>query len=119
LLTIVHRSALNRLRSIKRRRAVPIEPERDRAGEYGAAHAAASRQLERSELRSSLMNALNQLSPVQREVVLLADLEDWSHADIAAKTGLSVTMSRRHLSDARRKLRGLLASLGLSSPEHS
>jgi DNA-directed RNA polymerase specialized sigma24 family protein len=65
------------------------------------------------------MNALNQLSPVQREVGLLADLEDWSHADIAAKTGLSVTMSRRHLSDARRKLRGLLASLGLSSPEHS
>jgi DNA-directed RNA polymerase specialized sigma24 family protein len=48
----------------------------------------------------------------------LADLEDWSHAEIAEKTGLSVTMSRRHLSDARRKLRGLLASLGLSSSEH-
>ena len=117
LLTIVHRSALNRLRTIKRRRAVPLEPERDSVGDYGTRSNDAAAAMERSDARRSLLAALRQLSPVQREVVLLADLEDWSHVEIAEKTGLSVTMSRRHLSDARRKLRALLSSMGMSSRE--
>ncbi len=107
LLTIVRRRALNQLRSRKRRGTVPLEPTVAASG-HGAS---ASDAVETGELRGTLLSALAQLSPVQREVVLLADLEDWSHADISDKTGLSVTMSRRHLSDARRKLRGLLASL--------
>jgi RNA polymerase sigma-70 factor (ECF subfamily) len=107
LLTIVRRRALNQLRSIKRRRTVSLEP----TVAATSPGTGPSEAVETAELRSTLLAALAQLSPVQREVVLLADLEDWSHADIADKTGISVTMSRRHLSDARRKLRGLLASL--------
>jgi RNA polymerase sigma factor (sigma-70 family) len=119
LLAIVHRSSLNRARAIKRRRAVPLEPERDRAGDYGVRENDAAEAMDRAELQKELLGALRQLSPVQREVVLLSDLEDWSHAEIAEQTGLSITMSRRHLSDARRKLRALLSSLGSSSREQS
>jgi RNA polymerase sigma-70 factor, ECF subfamily len=109
MLTITHRSALNRARSIKRRRAVPLEP-------TVPSHAPdAGERLEAQDLRRELLDALAQLPLVQREVVLLADLENWSHAEIAEKTGISVTMSRRHLSDARKKLRVLLASLRLIS----
>jgi RNA polymerase sigma-70 factor (ECF subfamily) len=115
MLTITHRSALNRARSIKRRRAVPIDDVAAEAGAYGAGSNAATASLDRADLRASLTRALAELSPVQREVVLLSDLEDWSHAEIAERTGLSVTMSRRHLSDARRKLRALLSSMRLPS----
>ncbi len=82
---------------------------------YGSSVNQASVALDRDELQSKLNQALAQLSPVQRDVVLLADLEDWSHAEIAEKTGISVTMSRRHLSDARRRLRALLSSMRLIS----
>jgi RNA polymerase sigma-70 factor, ECF subfamily len=113
MLTITHRAALNRARSIRRRRAVPMDATAAESGAYGAAENAGSETLDRGELQQKLTRALAELSPVQREVVLLADLEDWSHAEIADKTGVSVAMSRRHLSDARRKLRTLLASMRL------
>lgn len=117
LLAIVHRTALNRVRSIKRRRAVPLDATRETAGDYGSRPNDAVEELDRADVRSELLVALRQLSAVQREVVLLADLEEWSHAEIAEKTGLSITMSRRHLSDARRRLRSLLASLRMPTPE--
>lgn len=105
LMVIVHRRALNHLRQQRRRPTTPLDtalastsPEQPLA------------MLQRQDLRRMLLAALEQLTPVQREVVLLADLEDWSHVQIAESMGLSVLMSRRHLSDARRRLRTLLAS---------
>src|SRR5919201_4937808 len=59
----------------------------------------------RRELRGTLLHALAQISPAQREVLLLHDLEGWTHAQIAERAAISELMSRRHLSDARRKLR--------------
>ena len=105
LLTIVHRRSLNRLRGDRRRRIAPLD-ETIPAGRSDAPIA----NLERAELRSRLLAALGRLAPIQREVVLLADVEHWPHDRIAAATGISVLMSRRHLSDARRKLRALLSS---------
>jgi RNA polymerase sigma-70 factor (ECF subfamily) len=104
LMTIVHRRALNFIRAEKRRRAEPLTdaiPDRTRAG--------ADTVLANSALRAGLLAALAQLSLVQRSVVLLADLEGWPHERIAESLGCSVVMSRRHLSDARRRLRALLA----------
>ena len=49
------------------------------------------------------------LRPAQREVVMLHDLEGMTHGEIAALAGCSEAMSRRHLSDARRVLRRVLA----------
>jgi RNA polymerase sigma-70 factor (ECF subfamily) len=105
LLTIVHRRSLNRLRGDRRRRLVPLD---ESLPSERSDVAIAS--LERADLRSQLLAALARLAPIQREVVLLADVEHWPHDRIAAATGISVLMSRRHLSDARRRLRVLLTA---------
>ena len=104
LMTIVHRRALNFIRTEKRRRSDPLSdaiPDR--------ASAVPDIAMADVALRSELLAALSQLSLVQRSVVLLADLEDWTHERIAQSLGCSIVMSRRHLSDARRRLRALLA----------
>jgi RNA polymerase sigma-70 factor, ECF subfamily len=72
----------------------------------------------RNELRAALSHALQALSPVQREIVLLHDLEGWTHAEIAARLELSEVMSRRHLSDARKRLRRLLGDYATLEPDH-
>jgi RNA polymerase sigma-70 factor (ECF subfamily) len=61
--------------------------------------------------RAQLLAALNELGPSEREVVLLHDLEGWTHPEISAALGISAVMSRQSLFQARRKLRA-----GLSSP---
>jgi RNA polymerase sigma-70 factor, ECF subfamily len=72
----------------------------------------------RGELRARLQDALSELGDVQREIVLLHDLEGWRHAEIAAHLGVSETMSRRHLSDARKRLRALLGDYATLEPDH-
>ena len=59
-------------------------------------------------LRRQLLAALATLTPVQREVVLLHDLDGWTHAEIADALGLTETNCRQHLFTARRALRGAL-----------
>lgn len=73
---------------------------------------------ERSELRQRITAALQSLPATQREVVLLHDLEGWKHAEIADRLGISELMSRRHLSDARRRLRSSLADLATMVTDH-
>jgi RNA polymerase sigma-70 factor, ECF subfamily len=107
LLTIVHRRSLNALRSEKRRRAALLTdamPDRAAIAEDDALATRAS--------RAALLAAIASLSPVQRTVVLLSDLEGWPHERIATTVGCSVVMSRRHLSYARKRLRELLAQEG-------
>ena len=72
----------------------------------------------RNELRERLTAALLALPAIQREVVLLHDYEGWKHAEIAQRLGLSDLMSRRHLSDARKRLRDLLEDLSTMEPDH-
>ena len=64
---------------------------------------------ENAPLRAQLLSALSGLGAVQREVVLLHDLEGWTHPEIADALGFSELMSRQHLFQARRTLRSLLA----------
>ncbi|MEZ4416343.1 MAG: sigma-70 family RNA polymerase sigma factor [Gemmatimonadota bacterium] len=59
----------------------------------------------RGELRDRLEAALQWLTPVQRQVLLLYDLEGFRHRDVAELLDISETMSRRHLSDARAAMR--------------
>lgn len=61
-------------------------------------------------MRRELLGALSCLDEVQREVVLLHDLEGWTHPQIAEAIGSSVTMSRQHLFQARKKLRMVLGA---------
>jgi RNA polymerase sigma-70 factor (ECF subfamily) len=63
-------------------------------------------------LRRQLLAALERLRPVQREVVLLHDLESWTHAEIASALEISEVMSRQHLFVARKAMREWLGDEG-------
>jgi RNA polymerase sigma-70 factor, ECF subfamily len=93
------------------RRATPLEPQTVAARDDPA------RDAEIADLRRHLEAALALLTTVQREVVLLHDLDGWTHADIAAAIGTSEGMSRQHLFNARRRLREALGQN--TSMEHS
>lgn len=64
---------------------------------------------ESAGLRDHLLAALAELKEREREVVLLHDLEGWTHGEIGASLGISELMSRQHLFTARGRLRELLA----------
>ncbi len=99
LLQIVRNRAHN-FRDYRRVRAgVPLEVT-DQAGSADSA-----REVEQNELRDRLEDAFGDLSEVQRQIVLLHDLEGWRHREIAESLGLSEGMSRQHLFTARKGLR--------------
>ena len=102
LVQIVRNRALHAVEKRKLRDPSPRGTERweDEAGEV-VAHVPASDVV----LRGQLLAALATLTPVQREVVLLHDLDGWTHAEIADALGLSETNCRQHLFTARRALR--------------
>ena len=93
----------NRARNYREYRAVrgaaPLE------STSAASHDDSARDLERSELRQLLDAALGKLSDVQRQVVLLHDMEGWKHREIAQALGISEVAARQHLFVARRQLR--------------
>ncbi|HSW28032.1 MAG TPA: sigma-70 family RNA polymerase sigma factor [Longimicrobiales bacterium] len=67
------------------------------------------RDAERSELQAALRDALGALPDVQREIVLLHDLEGWKHREIADRLNLPSGTVRSHLHFARRALREALS----------
>jgi len=99
LLQIVRNQARNWL--VKRR--LRDVPDRDPVGEQGT-----EPPLPDTVLRRRLLEQLALLSAAQREVVLLHDLDGWTHPEIAAALGFSEVMSRQHLFVARRELRAQL-----------
>lgn len=102
LMSNVRNRALNRLAASKVRQRYAD----------GASHdEAAASDTERVVLREHLLAALEVLTPQQREVVLLHDLESWTHPEIASALGLSEVNSRQVLSVARRALRAKLVEL--------
>ncbi|HSN27492.1 MAG TPA: sigma-70 family RNA polymerase sigma factor [Kofleriaceae bacterium] len=97
LVQIVRNRALHAVE--KRRLRDPIDEE----GEI-VAHVPASDVV----LRGRLLAALSTLTPVQREIVLLHDLDGWTHAEIADALGMTETNCRQHLFTARKALRARL-----------
>ena len=65
---------------------------------------------ERVYERARLEDALRQLKSLQREVLLLHDLEGWDHESIARVIGKSPGMTRKTLFLARRRMRELLGN---------
>jgi len=105
LLQIVRNRARNLVRHHAVRAAEPLELY-EVAGEGSAAT-----EVEHGELRGQLLSALAELSEAQREVVLLHDLEGWTHQEIADRLELPAGTVRSHLHFARKKLRALLQDL--------
>lgn len=102
LLTIVRNRAMDYARFRAVRGSVPLDsvqlgspsnPERD---------------LEDSEIRASLLEAMQGLTELQREVVLLFDFEGWSHREIAERLDISEGSARVHLHNGRKALRARL-----------
>ena len=63
---------------------------------------------ETNELRGLLKKALMDLPEVQRQIVLLHDLEGWKHREIADRLDLPCGTVRSHLHFARKALRNAL-----------
>jgi len=104
LCAIVRNHARNAIARGVVRRASSLDHETAASGDDSA------RDAERAELRRRLEAGLARLSPVQREVVLLHDLDGWTHESIATEIGTSAGMSRQHLFHARRRLREFLGA---------
>lgn len=102
LMTIVRNRSRNLLRRENLRETSDI-PE-----SASGADPLPDRAAERQELRETLKDALAELTPVQREVVLLHDLEGWKHREIAERMELPSGTVRSHLHFARKALRALL-----------
>ena len=69
-----------------------------------------ARVAETTALREHLTDALERISEVQREIVLLHDLEGWKHNEIAERLGIPSGTVRSHLHFARKALRKELAT---------
>jgi RNA polymerase sigma-70 factor (ECF subfamily) len=63
------------------------------------------------ELKERLDAALAQLQPRARSVIVLHDVEGFTHAEIGEMLGIPGGTARSDLHHARQKLRGLLANL--------
>jgi len=100
LLTSVRHRAINQLHQRSFRDGVVDGVRRSEEVEASAA---------RIDLRERLTAALEQLTIVQREVVLLHDLEGWTHPEIADAIEISEVASRQTLFVARQRLRRALA----------
>jgi RNA polymerase sigma-70 factor, ECF subfamily len=100
LLQIVRNQGRNWLERRKLRDPPAGDVPQERFGEVPPPYAAGE--------QGGLLQAMGLLSPVAREVVLLHDLEGWTHAEIGSALGVSEVMSRQHLFLARRELRSQL-----------
>jgi RNA polymerase sigma-70 factor (ECF subfamily) len=94
----------NRAHSVRRylgvREAAPLDAVPTPSDDAGPA-----RDAERSQLRAALTRAIDALPEVQREVVLLHDLEGWKHREIGEMLEIPEGTVRAHLFHARRALR--------------
>jgi RNA polymerase sigma-70 factor (ECF subfamily) len=100
LFQIAANEARDRLRRKKREKAVMEEAVHEGTGSAGPE---AGR--ERQETRSDLMRCLDVLSPREREVFVLRDLEELDIRETAGTLGCSSISVRVSLSSARRKVR--------------
>ncbi|WP_423926164.1 RNA polymerase sigma factor [Candidatus Palauibacter sp.] len=92
--------ALNRLRRSARRRPVEAAAELPRVSRA---------QDDVIVTRRVLSQALDQLPPGYRKVLVLHDVEGWTHRDIAESLGCSPGTSKSQLHKARARMRQLIA----------
>lgn len=102
LMTIVRNRSKNLIRRESLRETDQVPP--------GARSRAPTpdRVTETRELRRLLQKALAELPEVQRQIVLLHDLEGWKHREIAERLELPSGTVRSHLHFARKALRKAL-----------
>lgn len=110
--SIVRSTAHNFQRRERLRRGAPLDENTTPAADSPA------RDAELGDVRGRLIAAVARLSGIESEVVLLHDLEGWTHQMIAKSLGISEVGSRQQLFVARRKLRESLADLQTYQRDH-
>ncbi len=71
---------------------------------------------ERAELRATLNAALDRLPVGQRAVVVLKDVYDWSHEEIAEALDITVSASKVRLHRAHLRLRRVMGAIDEEGP---
>ena len=94
------------VRHSKRREDIQVPREPERVAEARSSRPAPDRE---AAVRTDLARAMQQLEPVQREMLWLAYAQGASHEEIADVLGLKPVSIRTLLLRARRKLAGLLS----------
>jgi RNA polymerase sigma-70 factor (ECF subfamily) len=108
LLTIVWNRALSRRRAVVRwwRRAAPLEEASAVAGDVSQ-----GRPID-AELRQHVAAAIGALTPTLRDALLLAQSGEYDYESIGVMLGIPVGTVKWRVSEARKKVRARLASLG-------
>ena len=102
LMQIVRNRSRNFIRDGRADRLIPLD-------DYDAPSTRPSpeQMAERAELRTRLLEAMKELTEERRTILLLHDLEGWTHREIAELLGLPPGTVRSHLHHARKKIRTL------------
>jgi RNA polymerase sigma-70 factor (ECF subfamily) len=103
--TLLRNLGINQLRA---RRVRFTEPE---PLDAASTDALPDEELMRSEMRDLFDKALAALTPRQREIVMLFEVEGWKGVEIAEHLGLTPENVRWHLHQAKKSLRVALAPL--------
>jgi len=115
LVTIAMNEGRQRLRKAKGVQLESLDEEKeDREGDFTPAvltdwREIPSEALEKKEMRQKLQEAVKQLPPIYREVLVLRDLEELNQEETASALGISITLVKVRLHRARMMLQKLLA----------
>jgi RNA polymerase sigma-70 factor, ECF subfamily len=111
LLTIARSRALDRVRSLRRRREDPLEGDDGQAVVQQAAEGDPGLDAEAAERRTIVVAALAELPPEQREALELGYFGGLSQTEIAERTGQPLGTVKTRMRLAMQKLRSQLAIL--------
>lgn len=103
--TLLRNLGINQLRARRVRHTEPEPPD------AASSDALPDDALIRTEVRERFQKALETLTPRQREIVMLFEVEGWKGAEIAEHLGLTPENVRWHLHQAKKSLRVALAPL--------
>jgi len=104
IVTNLHRDELRRRKGVF---AQPL-PDDNQPHEQAAPHHDPIEAMHERQLSAGMERALRALTPEQRSVILLADVEEYSYQQIADVLGCSIGTVRSRLHRARAQLRRLL-----------
>ena len=115
LYRISSNSAIDHLRKAKRRRTEEFDDgigAKDQAGMIDPMYSqtSPSKDLERSQLKDRIFEAMQHISPEQRQIVLLREVEGYSYKEISETMNIPEGTVMSRLFYARRKLQELLRS---------